>query len=153
MFYNGAFHLGFMKVFHICLTGQTGRVWPPETTAAWHKQHYSPADRWGRCSAVLPPWPPSLPGPHTPGWWMGTVRAAQKQTCWITEEEAGKQKCVNIMCFNITLDRQAAVMNPTVKTAQYSTSLVLDSMWTTETLKQSPMKMSLNHMLWYVIKT
>lgn len=41
--------------YHKRLTDQTGRVWPPGTAAAWHRQRYSPADQWGRRSSAPPP--------------------------------------------------------------------------------------------------
>lgn len=54
------------------LTGQTGRVWLPELVPASHTRRCWPEDQRGRRSAGWPPWPPSLPGRHTPGWWTHT---------------------------------------------------------------------------------
>lgn len=65
----------------VCLTGQTGQVWPPESAAGWHKQRCSPADQWGQRPAGPTLWPPSRPGPRTQGWWMDTGQGSRNVKC------------------------------------------------------------------------
>lgn len=75
------------------LTGQTGQVWLPELVPASHTRRCWPEDQRGQRSAGWPPWPPSLPGRHTAGWWTHTGTVHQHEDKVISKKVNSLEKC------------------------------------------------------------